>query len=530
MRSFSSMPVARTAAFWISAAVINVLGIMLMFGHAYPGVDLSETIYHVKELAVGRVPYRDIFSHHFLGYLAPFYLIERVVAITPPVQWFLCVVFNFTSAVLNFFVVRTLTCSPRAAHTAALATVTIGWYWNWGGAAFNNQSYFLPIVSLLLLLTAKAVVDGTRSSLYGAGLCFGWLLVNDQRLSFLGLLPLTAIAVQRSLQRPAILARTAAAAALIPALGLAYLAWHGALPHFFEQAIVYPLNGRNAGFGGRTAESIVRLCSWGVRSEFPATLLAVIGLSLLSRYEKRGRVRVLCWAALAASALYAAAAGRDYPNYLLIFAPITIVLLSLPVSYLQQRRPRMLGWYLAAVALLALQVAAAPALYYARTGRWTYPADERVIHEAAGLIRTLTSPQDDVLLIGYAPAMYLLSQRFSGFRDVALLSVTGNDFFSSDSPHGIIPHMADEFAKYLDRTPPAAIVYYQPTGQACSPGECENLAVDSSKTWPMLNMDFRMASSLRPVKDLIERSYQQVATIAYPRDRAEIYLYRGRAS
>ncbi len=75
----------RTLVAFIAIFLINAIGPLRWINFDYVIVDLAETIYHVKELGLGRVPYRDIFSHHALGYLLPFRLVE-LFTLFPPVM------------------------------------------------------------------------------------------------------------------------------------------------------------------------------------------------------------------------------------------------------------------------------------------------------------------------------------------------------------------------------------------------------------------------------------------------------------
>ncbi len=87
---------------------------MWWFNLDYLTTDLAQLIYHAKELAIGRIPYRDIFSHHFLGLLLPLRVIDIIWSISPGQQWALCLAYNFCNAILIFLIVRELA-SPREA-------------------------------------------------------------------------------------------------------------------------------------------------------------------------------------------------------------------------------------------------------------------------------------------------------------------------------------------------------------------------------------------------------------------------------
>ena len=58
------------AAGWITLFGLNLLGTLPWWQVSFPIVDLAERVYEVRRRQLGYLPYRDTFTHHFLGYIA----------------------------------------------------------------------------------------------------------------------------------------------------------------------------------------------------------------------------------------------------------------------------------------------------------------------------------------------------------------------------------------------------------------------------------------------------------------------------
>ncbi|MDZ4784543.1 MAG: hypothetical protein SGJ02_00555, partial [bacterium] len=88
--------------FILALIVINILSILPLFSFDTATVDLTQTIYNAREILAGRVPYLDIVTHHFIGYLLPFVVVNLFFDLTPPVLWSMCLVFNLINALLIY--------------------------------------------------------------------------------------------------------------------------------------------------------------------------------------------------------------------------------------------------------------------------------------------------------------------------------------------------------------------------------------------------------------------------------------------
>ncbi len=104
----SSRPLGRVgqAVGWVALFFVSVLGMLPWLNVQFPIVDLAEMVYEVRRLQLGYVPYRDTFTHHFVGYIVPFWLLNSVLPLTPVVLKVVSVCFNVGTAITTFFTIR----------------------------------------------------------------------------------------------------------------------------------------------------------------------------------------------------------------------------------------------------------------------------------------------------------------------------------------------------------------------------------------------------------------------------------------
>jgi hypothetical protein len=144
------------------------------------------------------------------------------------------------------------------------------------------------------------------------------------------------------------------------------------------------------------------------------------------------------------------------------------------------------------------------------------PANETTVEAVAEYLRAHTSAQDEVLVWGYAPEIYVLSNRFRTFRDTGLLSIAGGNFAmgATDEPR-LVPHMVREFDEYLHNTPPKVIAVYNVTAEPC-PG----------KGLILRNLDYQRISGLKTLRDVLASSYRSDLVLEGTCDRAELFVLR----
>jgi len=494
------------------------MGILPWAHIKFPIVDLAEMVYQVRRLQLGYVPYRDTFTHHFLGFIIPSYALGSAITLTPLVLKAMTLVFNFATAVLVWLILREVS-RPQVAWLGAVLTVTLGWFWSWQGFGFNVQSSLTPVIAAVLLLVIRACIGPRESSLYWAAAWSGVLAICDQRaFVFLALLPLPFLFVS-DFRRWRVACLAVLSLIIVPASAAGYLWQAGAWNDFVEQTLVFPLFYRNHGVPFALVPWLSSGLGTFIGGERIAVPLMLTGLGAAFFIEPRRVIKAVWVVSVICAASYAILGGRAYPNYFLVFAPIALVLISLIPSYFAARWPA--AGKAVAVSLVALSAmyALRPGALLIATGSVFVPADERTLDTVADFLRTRTSSQDGVLVWGYAPAIYVLSERFRTFRDMGLLSITGGNFGSSSGDaQGLLPHMVREFDDYLTYSPPRIIAIYRVTREPC-PG----------KGLIQRNLDYQNAPYLKRLRDVIAASYRSELIVDGSCDHAEVFVLRNSA-
>jgi hypothetical protein len=295
-----------------------------------------------------------------------------------------------------------------------------------------------------------------------------------------------------------------------------YLVQAGAWRDFVEQTVIFPLTYRNRGVGFEAATVLsTGLGTWFGGERFAVPLM-LTGLVAVVRLETRRWLRAICVVSVISAVAYALLAGRPYPNYFMVCSPITLVLISLLPVYAGVRWPTVGRAVTAALVGLGLFCGLRPLLLWAETGSIFLAPDETTVHAAADYLRSNTSVQDKVLVWGYAPSIYVLSDRFYTFRDQVLLSVAGANFASSASDdQALVPHMVEEFDAFLAKDSPKAIVVYNVTREPC-PG----------KGIIQRNFDYERNTALARLRDLLASVYHSGLVVEGRCDRAEVFIRR----
>jgi hypothetical protein len=497
---------------WIALFATNALGILPWRHLPFPNVDLAEMVYEVQRLQHGYLPYRDTFTHHFLGYLVPFYYLSQFASLTPFVLKGLTLCFNFTTAILVFMTLREIA-DDLSGWIGATLTATVGWFWNWQGFAFNVQSYLNPILALVLLLTVLACNRRSSAAYWWSAFFAGALVTCDQRAAPFVLLLAVPPGFIAEIRRPSIVGTATACFAVCPLACVLYLWRAGALSDFVEQTIMFPLYFRNQGVPSGRLSAFFALLRFLFETEPIAVTLGLVGLLTLVISREKYWFKCAFVTTLLCSTIYAALGGRLYNNYLLIFAPIALIAMGLIPWYFRRASP--------VASVLAIGILAGIGLFYAARSisqpPFAYGPSDQTAEQAADYLHTHTEPQDPVLVWGFAPQIYVFSDRFTTFRDAGLLSVAGANFASILArDQGRLPHMVREFDAFLKDTPPKVIVYYRRLRDSTVP--CYGHIVSED------NLDFRRASYLNDLRIKIATEYRVALTIDGLCDHAEIFM------
>lgn len=508
-------PALRHFAAWIGLFIINILGIVPWAQMKFPLVDLAEIVYQTRRLQLGYVPYRDTFTHHFLGFALPLFAVGTIVPLSPVTLKLITLCFNFATAVVVWLILREVS-RPQIAWLGAFLAVTLGWFWTWQGFGFNVQSCLTPMIATVILCVVRACLRSRPASIYVASLWSGVLMISDQRaLAFLPLLVLPFVFV-RTFRRWRVVSLSTLALALAPAVAAGYLWRHGAWADFVEQTLIFPFTYRNHGVPFALGPVLSSAFGSWLGGERIAMPLMLAGLAAALVLESRRAIQAAWLTAALGAAVYAMLGGRDYANYFMVFAPIALVMVSLLPHYLAGRWPA--AGRASIILLLAFGAFCGlrPLALLSGSGSAFLPANETTVESAADYLRRQTSPQDEVLVWGYAPEIYVLSDRFRTFRDMGLLSITGGNFAISatDEPR-LLPHMVREFNEYLRNSPPKVIAVYKVTREPC-PG----------KGLILRNLENQHVPALKTLRDVLTSSYRSDLVVEGTCDRAELFLLR----
>ncbi|RMG43186.1 MAG: hypothetical protein D6719_04245, partial [Candidatus Dadabacteria bacterium] len=313
---------------WLLIFSCSVAGVIPFLNQGYMSVDVGETIYHAREIASGRVLYRDIFTHHFGGHILPYLTIELFCDITPELLWCITALVNFINAILFFFWVST-TANRKTGWLAALATSTMGWLWHWEGMMANVQFMLMPFLIFFNLCISRAIIYRSGHYWVAAAACLGYLLISDQRSVFF--LPLLCLPFFRRDWGSArnYLIKVLFALFTLPLAACIYLYANDALRDAFNATILFPVYYRNHGALTSYPNTLYQLfIESGIQAEPIFIALALCGFIVFISKEKRKLLVLQIVLGLFGAVLYAATGGRVFPHYLLFLMPPMIFLIA----------------------------------------------------------------------------------------------------------------------------------------------------------------------------------------------------------
>lgn len=482
----------------------------------YLWIDTAEAVYTTKLIALGRIPYKEIFSHHFLGYLAPLFVLEKIYGVTPQAVWLLAIVFNFVNSVLIFCILKRLSCRSTA-YWGALFTATAGWFPSWQGLVFNVQSAILPLIYGLfwgyLILCERRTMFG----IFAFGFLFGWLAITDIRhIAFaLVFLPLFIRYPVKLLKADFIYFLLGAS--LLPGFALTYLWSHDALNHFVFQGFSFPLLYRNFGLSDPHSDYLSFLV--GGFSHHPNEVaLAFVGtiVACLLPWSREVKFSLL---SLAISGIIASAiAGRAFANYLLYFVPWISIAAPLTMHMgLRSGTFVRIGRVLLPLVCF-LNIALGPLYTQVIAKSLRVPIELHALaKKAAAFVRGKTHPNSNILVWSYYPQIYLFAERFSRWRVMEQLPITGANFKSRRfSEQGIVPELVHEFRSCLFEYPPAFILYFESRKRSFAAG-CA--IVGGSH----VNGQFERRHHLKYLRNFIRDHYRLSRTYSSSCNRIRLY-------
>jgi hypothetical protein len=284
-----------------------------------------------------------------------------------------------------------------------------------------------------------------------------------------------------------------ASTAIVGAIGLGWLAWHGALADLWLATFAYNVAYSSVGYSSPGAV-IWYLLSLPVRQARHELLwfagLVGVGFGLLAPRARAAAVVAGLWIAAAIAAI--AINGRDLPQYFVQATPALALAAGLGLSAAWQSRhlamrgavvvllvvgfwrigtdaPAFGGVRLAGLPGLLANVRFDLAHWRGAVDRRTYlerfggqrPQDKYAaldVEDLAAFVRDRTSPADRVLVFGFSPGVYVKAQRQSASRFFWSYPIVGR--FAEDTPgYGPAGLVED-----LEATRPALVVLQKADG------------------------------------------------------------------
>ena len=505
--------------FWATICLISVSALIPWWSVSYLHVDHAETFYHAFAWLNGRIPYRDDFTHHFIGYVIPVYLIGFIFPIGPVLLKSLCILFKLLTAWANYKTASTLF-SPSAGKLAALLTVTLGIFFGWQGNFLNNQGFQEAVLAFLVFNIVKFLIFSNKRNLYYAGSLLGILITFDQRcLVFSGLFALILL-IRKDTRNLKTIINLSLATLVVPILLLIALYLSGSLSEFYEQTIVFPLFKRNSGIDSSSWEWYWYYTLNLVHHEPIAAILATLGVATMLRRECRSEISVLFISAFVFGAIYIFSGKRFYSNYPLILSPFIICIVAGMPYYAEKISGRSLAiCYGVFVVFAGLVSWLIPLSDYAGGNTIYFSADESVAKKTSEYILDNSDAEATLLVWGYKPQVYLRTNKLSWYKDMALLSIGGANFNLTDfSQQGLSNEALFEFKSYLKNDPPDIIVHYKKKEVECYARYC------FGRGEVQKNMDFTQIEGLKFLASKVESNYELMHSVESPTESTDIYF------
>ena len=224
--------------------------------------DDSETLYHTLNIYLGKTPYLDDYSHHFLGYILPFYLVAKLDGFSYTVYEYVRNINQISSGILMFFVLKEIKFNYLLCLLGGSILISVREPWVLG---FFQQYQINFLTLIILIFTLKYFNTKYNNYIYTAfffsGVAFTW----DQRALLLIFIPSITIFYNyflssqtppfQSIKRLVLSYVKGILIYLIwPIFSLYYLYHNGAYQKFIEQTIIFPFFHRS---GSKTIYEII---------------------------------------------------------------------------------------------------------------------------------------------------------------------------------------------------------------------------------------------------------------------------------
>lgn len=440
-----------------------------------PYYDDGETLYHTLSLLEGRIPYRDNYTHHFLGYVLPFFVLAKFIGFSTAL---IPIAATLTVVLTGFFVflITRMFANFLVALLAGLLLVSARQPFE---LSFFIQYEINLFFTVILLLAIQAVRGSSTRALFGAFLIAGFAFVCDQRALALVFIP--AVAALLSPTRPRLRLYTGATLSFLtlPLAALAYLYYHGAVTQFIEQTVIFPKQYRIASHG------LLDILTQGVwihrhlMNSVPIHLYGTaIGLIyLLTRLaEKKDPALWLLIAAIVPLTVMPFLGGRDFDYYTITWIPYLSILAALGAKLFRLRK---IHWIYCGA--LALPPIIALAVAYQSKDRFidsNYSGDG--VEEVEQFLVATIKPEETLHIWGYRPDLYARLERLSPYPIAMDLMIQPD--ITKDQPldptQYVYPKYQSEFLSLLKSEPPDWLVVHWRSGEERSETE-SNTAIQT---------------------------------------------------
>jgi hypothetical protein len=385
--------------------------------------DEGEYAYAGQLILDGVPPYSLAFNMKFPG---AYYAYAVLMAVFGETVWGIRVgilVVVATSTWLMFVVTRRLFDGRIGAIAAVIfATLTLD---RWSMAFFGHATHFIlpPLLGGISLLL-RAADTGRMTTYVMAGAAFGAAVLMKQHAVFF--LPLAAGLVllrmhELSARERAVRGAALAAGAMLPvAAVLGVLAAQGVLDRFWFWTIRYSMEYVGEIKAGEGFELFRYGWALVTRSTVWIWVAAGLGLAVLfgRRYAGSRRLIVLAWAASAGLAIVPGLYFR--PHYFILLFPVAAILAAVSIDRLAALTGARAGAAAAgmALALISTYVAGERGYLFSMSGesvsRQVYDVNPFVESpRIAEYLRSQTTPQDRIAVMGSEPQIYFLADRRS---------------------------------------------------------------------------------------------------------------------
>jgi hypothetical protein len=422
-------------------------------------LDDYETLYHVFSVIQGKVPYRDDYHHHFMGYLLPYLFLAKFqgfdVNLLRQMAFLNQVATGFVVYLcLGLFVSRVHALIGGLLVVSAREPFVLGFF-------MNYQSNLLVV---LIWYFCFAYLKQKRiNNIYIAGFITGLLVTYDQRFIFSSCLPFAALwlAAPNKVSIRSVF-YVLLTVGFCPISLLSYLALQDALIPFFEQCFIFPMNYRVASQDvWATLINVIYVHRYLL--ELTPYLLFAGLWGFLYLFFSHGKkleagVKGFIFISLGIQFIASSLGGRDYEYYTipyLVILPLLAVLGSIAFDRFT--------WRLRGVYLVILSLPVMVSIYQSlnlEPNKIAVKANFDGSKQTIDFLKSELKENDTFFVWGYRFDLYVRTERLSAYPFANLLMIQPDQQVRDLSLRN--KHIYHKYQKYffdlLSNRPPSVIV------------------------------------------------------------------------